>query len=593
MTWGERITRREAIAHGAVGLGAAATASLWLPELVRSADAQATAITNLVPNPRAVAATAGWGGFVTGTGSSSRPVAYLASDGFAPATTCAEYAVTPSLTVGTAAIYPPRTAPGSVAPGQVVWAHVAAKVASAATTPSGLQLVLRISWANSAGAVIQEDVVRTKDAPAIGAWYELEGFIAAPANAAQCYPSTWLVYTDPKKSGASTLRATDAMIVANPPTYPPYFDGSVAGCTWTGAANNSASSGPSPAVAKPARSGFLVGWNDNSVMTGPPSWVPAKDVQVNQEIGMTVLRVTCDLRSGWTVGNTTTIDWTTPNTPAAKIDQLNTLCQSAGIKLLPIPLGTPPWMRPPGSSGSTLVPPMHSPTDLYPQWADICVQLVQRWGPNLAGIEIWNEANLKQFWTAPTGASPKDYTDLLKACYPKLKAASPSVPVLVGGISDNQTTSTLAGNMSISDFLSGMYSNGAKGNYDAMAYHPYPAGIAGTATWDAAVRQVQGLMTQNGDSSPVWITEVGYSSTGDGTVTDGAKESLQQSTDLLLYSMMKRMPNVQAVCFHTSVSPTGVATNNSEAGYEFVERDTDRRKPVFTAVKAELAAERV
>ena len=86
---------------------------------------------------------------------------------------------------------------------------------------------------------------------------------------------------------------------------------------------------------------------------------------------------------------------------------------------------------------------------------------------------------------------------------------------------------------------------------------------------------------------------MGYSSTGDGTVTDGAKESLQQSTDLLLYSMMKRMPNVQAVCFHTSVSPTGVATNNSEAGYEFVERDTDRRKPVFTAVKAELAAERV
>ena len=137
MSWGDRIeiTRREAIARSAVGLGAAATASLWLPELVRDARAQTGTITNLVPNPRAAGGTTvPWGGFVTGTGSSVQGFSYLTNDGYAPAASCAEYAVTPGLTVGTAAIYPPRTAVGTVNPGDVVWAHVAAKIALANLT---------------------------------------------------------------------------------------------------------------------------------------------------------------------------------------------------------------------------------------------------------------------------------------------------------------------------------------------------------------------------------------------------------------------------------------------------------------------------
>ena len=67
----------------------------------------------------------------------------------------------------------------------------------------------------------------------------------------------------------------------------------------------------------------------------------------------------------------------------------------------------------------------------YGDAAAFAVLLAQRY-PNAAGIEVWNEENLSEFW-APTpdvGA----YMTLLGDVYTAVKAAVPSMPVVMGGL---------------------------------------------------------------------------------------------------------------------------------------------------------------
>ena len=49
----------------------------------------------------------------------------------------------------------------------------------------------------------------------------------------------------------------------------------------------------------PLRVGFLRGWNADAVIQG--GWTPAADAALDADIGMSVLRVACDLRDGWVV----------------------------------------------------------------------------------------------------------------------------------------------------------------------------------------------------------------------------------------------------------------------------------------------------
>ena len=70
----------------------------------------------------------------------------------------------------------------------------------------------------------------------------------------------------------------------------------------------------------PVPCGMLTGWptvetrvevtNDNAVIQG--GWTPAADATLNAGIGMSVLRVACDLRDGWVVPDTNRIDWLSP-----------------------------------------------------------------------------------------------------------------------------------------------------------------------------------------------------------------------------------------------------------------------------------------
>ena len=112
--------------------------------------------------------------------------------------------------------------------------------------------------------------------------------------------------------------------------------------------------------------------------------------------------------------------------------------------------------------------------------------------------------------------NPEHYAALVKAAYPKIKAADPAAMVITGVVA---STGGDGGATALDDaeFLSRMYAAGARGYFDAIGSHPY--GFANSpATRNAnnvtdfrrAADQYQ-VMVENGDGhKAIWATEFGW-----------------------------------------------------------------------------------
>ncbi len=122
--------------------------------------------------------------------------------------------------------------------------------------------------------------------------------------------------------------------------------------------------------------------------------------------------------------------------------------------------------------------------------------------------ELWNEPNLGEFWTG----SVAEFTALAHSGYAAVKAADPAVPVVLGGVSYNDT-----------GWLRAAYDAGIGGSFDVLATHPYvaPSDLGpevpdtnGTNIWLLThVAKVRELMVSRGDGAKdVWFTEFGWSS---------------------------------------------------------------------------------
>lgn len=118
--------------------------------------------------------------------------------------------------------------------------------------------------------------------------------------------------------------------------------------------------------------------------------------------------------------------------------------------------------------------------------------------------EVVNEANYEPFW----GESPVDaakYAELLQATYPVLKKADPDNVVLFSGLSGAPTA-----------YVRKALQAGAGDSFDVMNIHPYTwyafpeSGLAGSIRGIRAALDEAGLRNK-----PIWITEIGYSSSSE------------------------------------------------------------------------------
>jgi hypothetical protein len=212
---------------------------------------------------------------------------------------------------------------------------------------------------------------------------------------------------------------------------------------------------------------------------------------------------------GWVRGF---VPWTVfePNSGHLNEPQLSALetglaALPKGTKVILDVVNTPQW-----ESGSTNpVMPPRDPSD----YARFVGEMATRLKGRVAAWEIWNEEDDSLWWAS--GPDPAAYAALLKTTYPAVKAADPSAKVVLGGLTGNDY-----------EYLSQVYAHGAKGSFDAVGVHtdsicdvvsPYEILRNGRddqriSRWSfLGYRTVHEVMQANGDNSPIWMTELGWS----------------------------------------------------------------------------------
>lgn len=249
------------------------------------------------------------------------------------------------------------------------------------------------------------------------------------------------------------------------------------------------------AHASPARTALLGGVNIGALTNGTSGSEESRAIVYARELHAKVVR--------------TDVAWSAfePSRPGALdpamvalADRLVSDASAAGIRVIMDVDSTPCWAstapapllgscRAGGESAANAWPPVN-PAD----YAAFVAYLARRYGPHLAAIEVWNEPDQanEAYFAGPEKAAR--YAAVLRAAYPAIKAADPSVPVLAGALVGSNGA-----------FLRLLYADGIKGYYDGLSVHYY------TLTLDD-LRSIHETQLANGDDKPLWLDEFGWTS---------------------------------------------------------------------------------
>jgi hypothetical protein len=209
---------------------------------------------------------------------------------------------------------------------------------------------------------------------------------------------------------------------------------------------------------------------------------------------------------------------------------VNSLAEQ-GIRWLPIIDYSTYWDSSLG--GTDKAPPRTN--DNYAEFAR---QLVLRYGPGgafwrgrpwltplpVTAYEVWNEPNLSFFWL--TGPDPARYADLYMATRAAIRSVDRSAKVLVGGLANSDADG----------YLEGMYEAepDLKYDVDGVAFHPYAVSA------DHVLKSIRGVREQmnelDRDEVPLYVTEVGWPTQGEGSLSADAIPDRARAASLSLLS---------------------------------------------------------
>jgi hypothetical protein len=254
----------------------------------------------------------------------------------------------------------------------------------------------------------------------------------------------------------------------------------------------------------------------------------------------------------------------------AYTDYLVNRAAAGGIKVLALAVDTPCWASSaPPPLLAACQPERNSAAISWPPtepnaFGSFVAFLAARYGSELAAIEVWNEPDQgnEDYLAGPNKA--QHYAAILRAAYPAIKRVDPAMPVLAGSLVGSNGA-----------FLRELYAAGIKGYYNGLAVHFYNLTLAG-------LRYTHEVQLANGDFTPLWLTEFGWSSCWprqrtqqeQGCVTEQAQAANMSN----IYRSLARTPWVAADIVYDlqgSLSEDfGVLTENGA------------RKPSFTALRS-------
>jgi polysaccharide biosynthesis protein PslG len=204
-------------------------------------------------------------------------------------------------------------------------------------------------------------------------------------------------------------------------------------------------------------------------------------------------------------------------------DNLTAAATARGFRVLGTLAYAPKWARSTACKDSFHCEPRDA--DEYARFAEATVA---HFKGRVSHWEIWNEPNISGFWKPSPNA--ERYAALVKAAYPRIKAADPGATVLAGATSPAPNDRAQIDEVT---FMQQVYAAGAGGNFDAWSHHPYthPA-PPGNVHPDCAWYQIYGskpnmrdVMAANGDAAKqVWGTEYGPPTAGSpGSVSEAVQ----------------------------------------------------------------------
>ena len=367
-------------------------------------------------------------------------------------------------------------------------------------------------------------------------------------------------------------------------------------------------------VSLPPPAGKLGGFSANASarLAGPGTYaIPiAKEYELAKNAGANVHRIDVS----WSF-----VEWTAPSSgthtySSDRVDELDTRyaeLRARGITPLMVLHSAPQWAQEKiggvlpvcSSNCNSFVEPA---PDKLGDWAAFARFIATRYPAAI--YEIWNEPNLPNFY------KPKvdhlRYLRVFKTAYDAIKSVRSTATVLSGGL--NNTSVTTNGQVSLREYLHGLYTEGIKTAAPdfKLGVHIYPgAKSLGAETyyaksWDAVVDN----MRANGDADrDVWVTETGISTSPEasqGTTIDrGYVATPIEQADIVrrTYNRMMTMDttgptgwrpvNVKAVLLYTLRDSISYPENDYEYGFGFLKKDDAfTAKPAYCwAVNSEPA----
>ncbi len=208
--------------------------------------------------------------------------------------------------------------------------------------------------------------------------------------------------------------------------------------------------------------------------------------------------------------------------------------------------------------GNDLQPVINYPPQDPDAFAAYAADLARRY-PQIEAWEVWNEPNTSFFWRPAVKAD--GYATLLKKTYVAVKAANPNAKVILGGLSPGNSPEQLDA-VPAAGFLARIYQNGGGAFFDAVAYHAY--GVGGLEDWlPYELGMIREVMDGYADTAkPIWITEMGYCTSGPGSASEERQAELVRQARTVL----PRFPYVPRAYWYTLRDAGGSADPEKNYG---------------------------
>lgn len=235
------------------------------------------------------------------------------------------------------------------------------------------------------------------------------------------------------------------------------------------------------------------------------------------------------------------------------------LAAERGFGIVGMLLTTPAWARDGACAGNFWCPPAN-----VAEFAEYAGWMAERYdgdgsadapgSPRVAYWQIWNEPNDTALWPelpGGPGARKLRYGQLLVAAYQAIKAADPTARVLIGGvyIYDGSCAGGICDGFNFLNAEGGVFRQvpAARQAFDIFAIHPYiptdrpdAPGIPRIITVEGRVRNTRSWLNDPAigrPDAPIWVTELGWCSTG-GTCPGGVAVSEAQQANYLVRAML-------------------------------------------------------